>query len=162
MRVPVRTFLAIHHKGISESRNALYLYAHCLCVVRKKRARTRQDLTVSNSKEKKFIRPQLTICVVLYEISSYIIIWVNCGISLKCIIIVSAICVSAWLPAILLSSDGYQVNIYWPIRTYYTSPFIYLYCVRHLYSLNDILCRITKYIPLWIPHILGQARRFTN
>jgi len=105
LRVPMRTFPDIYHKGISESRNALYIYAHCLCVARKKRARTRRDLTVSNSNEKKFIRPQLTICVVLYEISSYIIIWVNFGISLKCIIIVSAICVSAWRPTILLSSE---------------------------------------------------------
>lgn len=90
--------------GISQC--TIHIYAHCLCVARKKRARTRRDLTVSNSNEKKFIRPQLTIlCVVLYEISSYIIIWVNCGISLKCIIIVSAICVSAWRPTILLSSE---------------------------------------------------------
>jgi len=146
--VPFRPYITKGFRNLAM--HYLYLRALSLCGSRKKKTRenaVRLNLTVSNSNEKKIIRPQLTICVVLYEISSYIITWVNCGISLKCIIYwFCRLCVgvASYNIIIIRTLGRYQVNICRPIRRYLhlftfiayaIFPLVIVYCAesRNIY-----------------------------
>lgn len=81
----------IHHKGIPQCTTRILLSLYGLRIITSENAVRFNRLEFHTNKKKPldYSWP----CVFLYEIPTYIM-WVNCGISLKCFI-VSAICMSA-------------------------------------------------------------------
>jgi len=98
----------IHHKGIPQCATRILLSLSGLRIITRENAVRFNRLEFHTNKKKPldYSWP----CVFLYKIPTYIM-WVNCGFSLKCII-VSAICVSAsHSPIIIILCECYQVNI---------------------------------------------------